>query len=361
MSVIADCVIRDASDGRGAGYHFGAWGLTAWGRKMGGSVVRGLHRARPGVRVLACVICFGLAGLIWSLPRLRIRRLRRAAGCRTCATHQRIRNVAVFAVATLLMAGSLARLQTVIAPQIECDGHVAAGGTSRPEPMLEISPPLPWEVARSVLVAPASGVGVLAGWGLGMQSCSGPPLLVMSWLPPRTSSGGSTLGDVFLAWMPPRDPTRGAVSVNGYGITNQGRYLRHGPNNAQIRVDEAKLGYHESRHVDQGAVGTFFAGPFAFPLAYVIDGTFFPLSRNHFERDAGLSRGGYPPVDNNWPAPVWPRAAGLVVVAALILRRRARWLSRAVLGGHPQLSAHSPGSCPIHTKGFKPLPPHCSS
>lgn len=334
----------------------GARGLSAWGRKMGGRVVRGLHRARPGFRLLACVICFGLAGLIWSLPTLRMRRLRRAASCRTCTTHQRVRNVAVFTVAMLLMAGSLARLQTVIAPQVKCDGNVAASGVSRPEPMLEISPPLPWEVTRSVLVAPASGVGVLAGWGLGMKSCSGPPLLVMSWLPPRTSSGGSTLGDVFLAWMPPRDPNRGAISVNGYGIANQGRYMRHGPNSSQVRVAEAELGHHESRHVDQGAVGTFFAGPFVFPLAYAIDGTFYPRSRNHFERDAGLARGGYPPVDDNWPAADWPRAAGLIAVAALALRRRARWLFRVIFGGRPQASARSPGLCPVHTRGLRPLP-----
>ncbi len=324
---------------------------------MGGSVVRSLRRARPGLRLLACVICFGLAGLIWSLPRLRIGRLRRAASCRTCAAHQRVRNVAVFAVATLLIAGSLGRIQTLIAPQIPCQAHITAGGTSRPQPMLNIAPPVPWRIIRSVLVAPVSGVGVLAGLALGMESCSGPPLLVMSWLPPRTSGGGSTLGDVFVAWMPPRDPTRGALSVNGYGVANQGPYPNHGPNITQVRVDEAGLGEHESRHVDQWALGSFFAGPFAFPLAYVTDGTFFPGSRNHFERDAGLSRGGYAPVHDNWPAPLWPRAAGVIAIAALILRRRARWLARVVFSGRSQVSAHSPGHCRIHTKGWRPRPP----
>ena len=77
-----------------------------------------IGRARPGLRVLACVICFGLAGLLWSLPQLRKRRLRRTATCQTCMTHHRVRSAAVFAVAALLATGSLARLQTVVAPQI---------------------------------------------------------------------------------------------------------------------------------------------------------------------------------------------------------------------------------------------------
>lgn len=109
-----------------------------------------------------------------------------------------------------------------------------------------------------------------------MRSCSGPPLLVIFWLPPRTSGGGSTLGDVFVAWMPPRGPTQGPLSVDGYGIANEECYLRYGPNISQARVDEAELGHHESRHVDQRAVGTFLAGPFAFPLAYLTDGAVVP-------------------------------------------------------------------------------------
>ena len=323
-------------------------------------VARAFHlfgRARPGFRVLACVICFGLAGFIWSLPQLRRRRLRRAATCRTCAAHQRVRNVAVFAVAGLLVAGAAARLQTVSAPQIICHSHITTDGAVRPEPLLDISPPASWAIARSILVAPISGVGVLVGWGLGMDSCSGPPLLVMFWLPPRTSGGGSTLGDVFVAWMPPRGPTEGSLSVDGYGITDEGRYLRYGPNISQARDDEAELGHHESRHVDQWAVGTLFAGPFAFPLAYLIDGAFFPGSRNHFERDAGLSRGGYPPVEDNWPAPMWPQATGLLAVAVLIFWRRLRWLARVASGGGAEVRAHSPQRCPVHTTGWRPRSP----
>lgn len=66
------------------------------------------------------------------------------------------------------------------------------------------------------------------------------------------------------------------------------------------------------------------AGPFAFPVAYFIDDALLPDSRNHFERDAGLSRGGYAPVPDNWPAPRWPESAAIGALALLVFRRRLR-------------------------------------
>lgn len=213
------------------------------------------------LRVIACVLCFGLAGLIWSLPWLRRRRLARAQRCQVCGVHRRWRTWALCTLGLVLAAGSLARLHTTITPQIRCHAHIAEDGTIQPEPLLEISPPAPWAATRSVLVAPISGVGVLGGWVLGMESCAGPPLLVMFWLPPRTSGGGSTFGDVFVAWMPPRGSTDGALSEDGYGIVDEERHLRYGPNISQRRVNEAVLGLHESRHVDQWAVGTILVGP----------------------------------------------------------------------------------------------------
>ena len=176
---------------------------------MAGPVGRSVRRARPFLRALACGICFGIAGLVWSMPRFRVRRLRRAATCRTCASHMRMRNVAVFLVAALLLAGAAARTFEATSPQIICHSHITPDGQIQPEPYLQISPPVPWSITRNFLVAPISGVGVLAGRVMGMESCSGPPLLVMFWPPPRTSGGGSTLGDVFVAWMPPGETPPG--------------------------------------------------------------------------------------------------------------------------------------------------------
>jgi hypothetical protein len=267
----------------------------------------------------------------------------------------RMRNVTVFLAAALLLAGAAARTLETTSPQIVCHSHITPDGQIRPEPYLEISPPAPWSMTRNFLVAPISGVGVLAGRVMGMQSCSGPPLLVMFWPPPRTSGGGSVLGDVFVAWMPPGETQAGPLSINGYGTEGERLYIRYGPNISQARAEEEELGYHESRHVDQWAVANLLAGPLAFPAAYFLDEALFPASRNHFERDAGLSRGGYPPAPDNWPAPRWPDIAGIAALGLLIFRRRLRWSVRVIRGGPGQRTAHAPHRCPVHTRGWTPV------
>jgi hypothetical protein len=304
-------------------------------------------RVQPFAGALAYTMCFGIAGLIWSMPRLRRRRARRAARCVKCVSHHRVRGVVVGVVAVLLAVGAGARAYEGSTSHVVCHSHISPDGRVTPEPYLEISPPPAWEVTRTLLVAPISGVGVLAGRAIGMESCEGPPLLVMFWPPPRTSSGGSTLGDVFITWMPGGD----SPSFDGYGITQEPS-VRYGPNISPTRANEEELGLHESRHVDQWAVGTFTAGPFAFPVAYFLDGALFPGSRNHFERDAGLEQGGYPPPPGKGPAPRWPETAGIVVLVAVTLRRRLRWLARVAIGGRHQARAHAPKRCPVHSPGW---------
>ncbi len=266
----------------------------------------------------------------------------------------RVRNVAVLVGAVLLVAGATARpLETASAP-ILCHSHITADGHVRPEPRLPIAPPTAWQITRDFLVAPISGVGVMAGRAIGMESCSGPPLLVMFWPPPHTSSGGTTLGDVFVAWMP-GEPTSGPSTVHGYGSEGMRLYIRYGPNISQSRAEEAELGLHESRHVDQWAVANLVAGPFAFPAAYFIDNSLFPGSRNHFERDAGLSRGEYPPAPDNLPAPRWPDILIIVALGLLIFRRRLRWCLRVLQDPPGQRTAHAPDRCPVHTRGLRPV------
>ena len=104
------------------------------------------------------------------------------------------------------------------------------------------------------------------------------------------------------------------------------------------------LARHEARHRSQWAVLTVIAGPFAFPVAYAIDNFFFPGSRNHFERQAGLESGGY---RHSGSGPVLGPAqlAMLGVVAAIVVvvllrtwRRRASTKSR----GWPPAGSHRP-------------------
>ncbi len=60
------------------------------------------------------------------------------------------------------------------------------------------------------------------------------------------------------------------------------------PGFGYTRKELTAVAGHEARHRVQWAVGDIIGGPLAFPVAYTIDDFFFPGSRNHFERQAGL-------------------------------------------------------------------------
>lgn len=300
------------------------------------------------LRTLAYLLCFGLAGLIWSLPVLRNRRRHRARTCTTCARNHRVATGLLAALTVLLLTGALARAETGTDSAIPCHSHVSPDGEVRPEPSLPVPRSSPWITARSALVAPASGLASLGGRALGMSSCSGPALLVMFWDPPSSSGGGTVIGDVFVAWIPTADPG----DSTDYGIPRAHGSVRYGPNIATDRVDEVQLVSHERRHVDQWAAGTVLGGPLAFPVAYFAVDAILPASRNPFERAAGLDAGGYPSPPDTLPAPRWPETAALLLIVLLLARRRLRWASRVVLGGRHHATAHAPDRCALHTKGW---------
>ena len=83
---------------------------------------------------------------------------------------------------------------------------------------------------------------------------------------------------------------------------------------------------------------TVIGGPLAFPIAYSIDDFFFPGSRNHFERWAGLESGGY---SHEGTGPVLGPAqlAVLGVVAAIIVvALLAAWHRRASMRSRSRAS-----------------------
>lgn len=306
--------------------------------------------AGEGLRLLGYVTCFGLIGLIWSLPFFRNRRRHRSRTCTTCARHHGLATVALTCLTVLLVVGGLARIQAETTDHVRCHSHITDEGEVQPEPPLpEVAPHPAWGAIRALLVAPPSGLAVLGGRALGMRSCSTSSLLVMFWAPPRSSGGGTVVGDVFVSWIPA--PTPGNTSA--YGIARETGSVRYGPNISRDRGDEADLVKHESRHIDQWAFGTAVAGPLSFPGLYYIDGAFFPSSRNHFERAAGLSEGGYAPAPDNWPAPRWPEVIALVLTVAVLGRRRIRWASRLLLAGRDEADARAPQRCSLHTKGWR--------
>jgi len=96
---------------------------------------------------------------------------------------------------------------------------------------------------------------------------------------------------------------------------------------------------HEARHRAQWAVLTVIGGPLAFPVAYAIDNFFFPGSRNHFERLAGLESGGYTHVGTG-PVLGPAQLAALGAVAAIIVvapfaARHRRASARSRSGASP--------------------------
>lgn len=106
------------------------------------------------------------------------------------------------------------------------------------------------------------------------------------------------------------------------------------PGFGYTRKELTAVAGHEARHRAQWAVATAIGGPLAFPVAYAIDDFFFPGSRNHFERQAGLESGRY---SHSGSGPVLGPAqlATLSVLAAVILallaarHRRASTRSRS--------------------------------
>jgi hypothetical protein len=117
-----------------------------------------------------------------------------------------------------------------------------------------------------------------------------------------------------------------ADQIAGAHATNVGDIVLS-PRLTLTRQEMRALAGHEARHRPQWAVATVIAGPLAFPIAYAIDNFFFPGSRNHFERQAGLESGLYPrsgagPVLG--PAQITVLVALAGVGAFLAIRRRRR-------------------------------------
>jgi hypothetical protein len=214
--------------------------------------------------------------------------------------------------------------------------------------------PPAWARTREVLTAPATGLGLTYAHVHDMTVCAAQPMDVALRPPPLPSGGGTTIGGLFLAWFadPTREPQMAPVDMYGLGI-DEPVYVRIGLDRGPSRGRIEALARHESRHEDQWAVSTLAAGPLAFPVLYLVDSAFFPFARNHFERDAGLAEGDYPIPASYGPAPLWPAVATLLAVLLLVFRRRLRWLSRLLTGGHDAAHSCLPDRCPVHTPGWR--------
>lgn len=301
-------------------------------------------------RGLCLLFSLGLLGAVWLLPSVRRRRARRAAGCRRCGRNARVAAVVIPAGALLLVAGAVVRTQAAVFPLVPCSAHLLTSGAVVPEPIPRLSVPPTWDVARRVVLSGVSGLALAGGRLVGMDACQSSQPVVF-WRPPRTSAGGSIVGETFVAWNVVDNGGRPSER-HGFGIMGEQTYLRFGPNITRGPEENAALAVHESRHVDQAAVLTTIGGPVVMPLLYTVDDAFYPAARNHFERAAGLDAGGYSTSPGTEPDPQWAVVGGIVALLAFVLRTRIRLLSRMLARGRAAGGGHAPDRCPRHSPGW---------
>jgi hypothetical protein len=244
------------------------------------------RRAQMALSALGMVLFFGLLGLAWWWWRHR-------PGQQPVARYRRVRAALVAAGLVVLAVGAIGRLAIAIEPVPGCS---PPGGTqaARNGP-IGVS-----LLAQKAVTWPETGIGLLYSRAGDAHVCL------------------SRSADYYVAVHTDNIAGARAMSLGDIVLT---------PGFDLSRERLREVAGHEARHRVQWAVGTVIGGPLAFPVAYAIDDFFFPGSRNHFERQAGLEAGGY---DRAGTGPVLGPAqfAALGVLAAIIpvalLRARHR-------------------------------------
>jgi hypothetical protein len=181
-----------------------------------------------------------------------------------------------------------------------------------------------WLQTRQVLTAPVSGLVRHYVTDRGGGLCERGSM-TLAFLPSAASDSAVAVGSVVL--------TGGQA-----GVREEGKWQA--------------LARHESRHVTQWAALTLIGGPSAMPLAYSVDEAFFPESRNHFERAAGLQDGGYRRPEDFAPRPQWTKVGVMGMLLVAVGWRRFRWASRLLIGGSAAAAARQRGRCPLHSRGW---------
>jgi hypothetical protein len=261
---------------------------------------RQFRRTQTVLGGLGMVLLFGILGLTWWWWRHR-------PGCPPATRVHRVRAALVAAGLLILAAGSAGRLVTAFQATPTCSppGGAQAARSGRFDLSL---------VAQETATWPETGIGLLYARVRHSKVCLSESAYYYV-APHADNIAGTramTLGDIVL--------------TPGFNISRE-----------QLRT----LIGHEARHRAQWAVGTLIGGPFAFPVAYAVEDLFFPGSRNIFERQAGLTSGGYRQVGIGpvlGPAQLAALAvlAAIIVVALLGTRHRrsaARSRSRAETPG----------------------------
>jgi uncharacterized membrane protein len=210
------------------------------------------RRARMTLGALTMALLGGILGLAWWWWHHR-------PGCQPAARFGRVRAAVVAAGLVIIAVGTIWRLVSAIQPVSPCSPPGGAQAATRS----------PFDVSlltQKAMTWPETGIGLLYTRVSDAHVC---------W---------SRSADYYVAVH--ADNPAGARAMNMGDIV-----LTPGFNISREQLKT--LAGHEARHRTQWAVVTVIGGPFAFPVAYAIDDFFFPGSRNHFERQAGLESGGY--------------------------------------------------------------------
>lgn len=277
---------------------------------------RATNRLLGSLAAIAAFLAFGVLGLL--VAGWRVARERTPAGpaCARCRQSRRLRwaGTGLLAGLVLLGSGMAVHQQANEEGLPPCSAEPPAVSTG-------------WNQARQIVTAPVSGLvrGYVHDRGGGLCEAGS---MTLALLPAAASDSGVAVGSVVLT----------------------------GDESPMGQKGGKAMARHESRHVTQWATLTLAAGPLAMPLLYALDDAFFPTSRNHFERAAGLEDGGYPRPDSAGPSPEWLKVSVLGLLLVLAGRRRLRWASRALVGGRAGAVARQRGLCPLHTEGWFRLP-----
>jgi hypothetical protein len=252
------------------------------------------RRAQMTLGALTMVLLGGVLGLAWWSWRHR-------PGGQPVARFRRVRVILVAAGLVIIAVGSVGRLDTVFQPTPACSPP--GGAQAARNGQFDVS-----LVAQEAATWPETGIGLLYSRARNAHVCLSRSAYYYVGVHADNIAGtkAMTLGDIVL--------------TPGFDIPRE-----------QLRT----LVGHEARHRAQWAVGTVIGGPLAFPIAYGVDNFFFPGSRNHFERQAGLGSGGYAHAGTG-PVLGPAQLATLGVLAAIIVltplaarRRRASTRSRS--------------------------------
>lgn len=250
------------------------------------------RRTRIARGVCSAALLGGILGVAWWSWHHR-------RGYQPAARLRRVRAALVAAGLVIVTVGAVWRLTAAIQPLPACSPPGGALAATRSGPLGASL------LAQKAATWPETGIGLLYSRANGARVC---------W---------SRSADYYVAVNEDNIAGARAMTLGDIVLT---------PGFGYSREELAAVAGHEARHRVQWAVADVIGGPLLFPVAYAIDDFFFPGSRNHFERQAGLESGRYRRTGGGpvlGPAQIAVLSLASVIVAAVLAARHRRPAARS--------------------------------